>query len=108
MVAMAFFWNKNYCVELLDDMINYCGKSGHILAHNLVILLSQIDFFIVDRLWSILHITIDMPMHWLAAKAHTMKDYEWSYITMGKVLDKLKDDLETIADQTELIHTNLS
>ena len=25
--AMAIFWNKNYCVEFLDDMISYCGKS---------------------------------------------------------------------------------
>ena len=27
MYEMAIFWNKNYCVEFLDEMISYYGKS---------------------------------------------------------------------------------
>ena len=27
MAAMVIFWNRNYCVEFLDEMISYCGKS---------------------------------------------------------------------------------
>ena len=44
-----------------------------------------------------------LPMRWLAAKTHTMKDYGGGYISTGKVLGKLKDDLESIANQPELI-----
>ena len=25
--AVEIFWNRNYCVEFLDEMISYCGKS---------------------------------------------------------------------------------
>ena len=68
-----------------------------------MILLYLVEIIVVTRLWSILHITIVMPMRLLAAKTHTMKDYGWGYISMAKVLDKLKDDLESIANQPELI-----
>ena len=37
MAAMEIFWNRNLCVEFLDDMISYFGKSGNILARNLMI-----------------------------------------------------------------------
>ena len=104
MAAMAIFWNKNYCIEFLDEMISYCGKHENILARNLMILLSSVEINAVSRLWSILHIAIVMPIRWLAAKTHEMKDYGWGYISMGKVLDKLKEDLELIVGQPELIH----
>ena len=45
-----------------------------------------------------------MPMSWLTACTHKMKEYGWGYISMGEVLDKLKYDLNMIVDQPELIH----
>ncbi len=36
-----------------------------------------------------------------------MEEYAWGPITLGKVLDKLKDDLESLIDQTDLIHNEL-
>ena len=33
-----------------------------------------------------------------------MKEYGWGYISTGKVLDKLKDKINMIVDQPELIH----
>ena len=32
MPAMEIFYNRNYCVQFLDCMIRYCGKSGNILT----------------------------------------------------------------------------
>jgi hypothetical protein len=58
----------------------------------------------VAQLWSILHIAIIMPIRWLAGKVHELKEYGWGPIRLGKVLDKLKDDLESLIDQTDLIH----
>ena len=104
MSAMVIFWNRNYCVESLDDIINYCGKSENILARNLTILISSIEIIAVSRLWSILHIAIVMPMRWLSACTYKMKEYGWGYISTGKVLDKLKDDLNMIVYQPEFIH----
>jgi hypothetical protein len=37
-------------------------------------------------------------------KVHELEEYGWGPITLGKVLDKLKDNLETLIDQTNLIH----
>ena len=42
MAAMAIFWNRNCCVEFLDEMINYCGKSKSIPALNVMILISSV------------------------------------------------------------------
>ena len=75
MAEMATFWNRNYCVEFLDEMISYCGKSENILARNLMILLSSIEIITVSWLWYILHITIVMPVCWLSAFTHKMKEY---------------------------------
>ena len=67
-------------------------------------LVSSVDIIAVSRLWSIMKIAIFMPTRWLAACAHKIKDYGWGYITMGKVLEKLKYGLNMIVDQPEFIH----
>ena len=65
MAAMSIFWNRNYCVELLDETIRYCGRSENVLARNLTILISSVEIIAVSRLWSILQIAIFMLMRWL-------------------------------------------
>ena len=65
MAAMEIFWNRNYCVEFLDDMISYYGKSENILVRNLMILIYSVDIIAVSRLWYIMHIAIVMLMCWL-------------------------------------------
>ncbi len=70
-------------------------------------MLSSVETVAVARLWSILHIAIIMPIRWLAEKVHELEEYGWGPITLGKVLDKLKDDLESLIDQTNLIHNEL-
>ena len=45
-----------------------------------------------------------MPMHWLDSKTHELKANDWGYISLSQVLDKLKTNLESIVDQSELIY----
>ena len=97
---MVIFWNRNYSVEFLDDMISYFGKSDNILARNPMILFSSFDI----RIWSILNIAIAVLVCWLEACKNKMKEYGWGYISKEKVLEKLKDDLNIIEDQPEMIH----
>ena len=101
---MAIFWNRNYYVEFLDEIISYCGKSENIISRNLMILLYYVEIISVSWLWSIMHIAIVMPMLWLEACTHKMKEYGWGYIYMEKVLDNLKDKLNMIAYQPKSIH----
>ena len=77
MAAIEIFWNIKYCVQFLDGMISYCGKSENILACNLMILLSFVEIIAVSWLWSILNIAIVMPMSWLEACKNKMKYYGW-------------------------------
>ena len=74
MAAMSIFCNISYCVDFLDDMISYYGKSENILARNLIILISSIEIIAMSWLCSILNIAIVVPMRWLSACTHKMKD----------------------------------
>ena len=42
-------------------------------------------------------------MRWLVACTHKIKEYGFGYISMGEVLYNLKDNLNMIVDQPELI-----
>ena len=64
-----------------------------------MILLSYVGIIAVSRIWSILHISIFMLMRWLEECTHKIKEYGWGYISMGKLLDKIKDNLNIIVDQ---------
>ena len=104
MTATTIFWNRNYCVEFLGEIITYLGKIENILARNIMILISSFEIIPVSRLWSILHIDTVILIRWLAECTHKIKEYGWGYISMGKVLDSIKDDLNMIVYQPELIH----
>ena len=40
MASMAIYWNRNYCVTFLDQMVSCCGWRDNILAANHMILLT--------------------------------------------------------------------
>ena len=92
---MAIYWNHNYCVEFLDEMICFCDKQDNFLAQIHSILLSSIEIVAMEILWSIFHLAIIMLMRWLSVDTHIQMVHNWDYISLGKVLDKLKDDLES-------------
>ena len=85
-------------------MISYCGREDNILARSLMMTLGMLEFAAVARLWSIFYLALLNPMRWLAGKTHTLAHRNWGYISMGKVLDKLKEDLEMIIQNKELIN----
>lgn len=68
MAAMAIYWNRNYCVEFLEEMRVHCGREENILANNLWTLLISVEMISVARMWSIFHISIVMLMCWLTGK----------------------------------------
>ena len=104
MAALAMYWNRNFCVEFLEEMMVYCGKQDNILAGNLWSLLASTEIISVACLWSIFHLSIIMPTRWLLANTHMLADDNWGYISLRRMLDKLKDDLKQIIAMPELIH----
>ena len=73
MASMAIYWNRNYCVEFLDEMISFCGRDDNILAINQMYLLSCLEMAAVARLWAILYISLLSSLRWLAGKTHKLR-----------------------------------
>ena len=104
MALMEIYWNRNYCVDFLDDMISYCGREDNILACNQMMLLSSVEFAAVARLWSIFQLAVIMLMRWLDGKTHKLAHRKWGYISIGKVMYNLKKALQSIVNTPDLIH----
>ena len=77
MASLAIFWNRNYYVEFLDDVKTYSDSDNNILVNNLHTMLISSEMIALARLWAILHISIIMPMRYLAGKTHKWKEYDW-------------------------------
>jgi len=93
MADMAIYWNRNYYVEFLDEMKTYSNKDENILVNNLHAMLISSEMVPVARLWSILHISIVMPMRYLVAHTH-----KWAALNWGEsqFVFMFKFDLVTI------------
>ena len=80
MATMAMYWNYNYCVEFLDEMITYCGKEDNVLAGNLFVLLSSLEIIAMSRLgpFCILQLyfqcagLLPKPVKWLNTSGATL------------------------------------
>ena len=81
----------------------HCGREDNTLTHNLVVMLSSTEMIAVTRLWSILHIAIVALIRWLARETHKLAEWDWGHVLVSRVLDKSKDDSESIVDDPELI-----
>lgn len=103
-MSIAIYWNHKCCVTFLDKTISYCGREHNILATNQMIMLNCVGMVAVACMWAILYLLLLSPLRWLAGKTKTLCHQKWGYILMSKVLDKLKNDLETIVYLPELIH----
>ena len=97
--------NYEYYLEFLDMMLRRHTKDSqaNILQKNLFVVLSSSDMIELTRLLSILHLSIVVPFRWLAGKTHEFKEYNWSPLSMGRVLDTLDEKLNKIKSDPKLI-----
>ena len=87
--APAVYWNRQYCIEFLDEQLRLPSK-GNVLQENLFIVLSSLEMVGLSRILSILYLCIVIPVRWLSAKTHTLGKYNWGARSMGRVLDILE------------------
>jgi hypothetical protein len=90
-------------IEFLDARLRTCGADGNILQENLFIILTSLDMIAQARLCSIVHLSICLPMRWLAGNSHLLAEYDWSERSMGRAADLLEKALESIVDDATLI-----
>ena len=102
--AGALYLNRVYYIEFLDERLRTCGAEGNILQENLFIILSSLEMIAQARLCSIVHLTICMPMRWLAGNSHELAEFDWSARSNGRAIDLLERSLEAIvADPSKIL-----
>ena len=90
--AGAIFWNRPFWVEFLDERLRL--PAGNVLQENLSIVLTSVEMVVLSRIYAIVHLSICLPIRWLAANSHTLAKYSWSIQSMGRVVDILEKSLE--------------
>ena len=74
---MAILMNYTYYIEFLDQSLRKRNKNdkASILQQNLFVALTSTEMIALVRLLSILHISVCMPIRWLAGKIHDLKEH---------------------------------
>ena len=105
--SLPVYINYPYYVEFLDSALRKPRKmkneSASILQKNLFVVLTSSKMIALVRLLSILHLSICMPFRYLAGKSHEIKQYGWGAADMGRVLDTLYDNMQTLHHEPTLI-----
>ena len=103
MGAGPIYKNRNLNLEFLDERLRVCG-CNNILQQNLFIILSSVEMIAVSRLFAILHVSICMPVRWLAGNTHKLAHRNWGARSIGRVFDILYDTLNRLLGDIRLIH----
>ena len=85
--AGTIYWNHKYWIEFLDQRLRYPGNN--VLQENLFIILSSCEMLALARVCSIIHLSICIPIRWLAGNTHQLQEFDWSVRSMGKIVDIL-------------------
>ena len=104
--SMAILMNYPYYVEFLDRSLRKRNKNdkASILQLNLFVALTSSEMIALVRLLSILHVSVCMPVCWLAGKTHELKEHnQWGPMSMGRVLDTLEASMIEIAANPDKI-----
>ncbi len=105
--SLPVYMNYPYYVEFLDIALHKPRttkyESASILQKNLFVVLTSSKMIALVRLLSILHLSICMPFRYLARKMHEFKQYGWGAADMGRVLDTLYDNMQTLRSNPTLI-----
>eukprot|EP00956_Cyclotella_meneghiniana_P032426 scaffold89181_cov36-Cyclotella_meneghiniana.AAC.1 len=104
--CMAIFMNYEYYVEFLDQMLRKrdANEKASILQQNLFVILTSVEMLALSRLlMSIIHLSISMPVRFLAGKSHQFAKHGWSAADMSRVIDTLHSKLNDIHKNPSLI-----
>jgi hypothetical protein len=100
---MAIHMNHQYHVEFLDNMLHKYRRKGNkpsTLQQNLFIALTSCEMITLSCLLSIPHISVCIPLRWLAGKTHKLKDHGkdhgWGAMSMSHVIDTLFDKMNEL------------
>ena len=103
--SLAIYMNLEVDIEFLDESLQIPGKRRYnILLQNIFVFLASPEMSAQSRFLCIVYFSICIPVHWLAGKAHELKDFpvwgpreeQWCTRSMGRFLDTLHEKLGEI------------
>jgi hypothetical protein len=95
----SILMNLPLYLQFLHWHMCVCGTSGDgILATNLYMNFQSMEVVALLRVLSILHISICMPVRWLAGKTESLSHYDFCCYNMGRVLDIMETAFMEIID----------
>ena len=76
------------------------ASKDNILQENLFYILTSEEMIALTRVFSIFHFNVCMPMRWISGKMHNVgsQGYDWSVLSMGKVIYALEEAMVKIED----------
>ena len=102
--------NYPYDLEFLDWMLKKTRKNdkSSLLQRNLFFVIGYVEMIALDRLLSIIHISVCMPLRCIAGKTHRLKEYNnWGPPSMARAIEKLREKMNAISEKSELIINEL-
>ena len=103
MAAPAIYMNRWHCLTYALYLLRIPKKQDNILLRNLIVIMTSVEMIAVSRLFSIMYISIILPMRWLAGKTPELAEYNWGPVSMGRALDTLHKTMKEISDKPSLI-----
>ena len=99
--AIAVLMNIPYYLEFLIWRFR-CGGDG-ILEKNLWLVLRSVEFVALLRVLSILHLSVCMPMRWLAGNCGALEEYDFGVSDMPAALDLMDNKMADIVEDGSLL-----
>lgn len=93
--SIPMLMNIPLMLEYLDWRLS-CGGDG-ILQKNLFTTLQCVEYVAMLRVLSILHISVALPLRWLAGNVQDLEEYGFGVLDMGWTVDLMEAAFEEIA-----------
>ena len=101
MASLPIYWNRELCVEFLDERLRVPGNEG-VLQRNLFTVLTSAEMVGITRLLAIMHIAICMPLRFLMGKTHEWgEEFDWGVVELGEASDCLYDAMVHLNEKPE-------
>ena len=100
--AGATCWNRPFYVEFLRMKLK-SAENRNMLEECLCTLLTCSEMVATCRVVAICHISMCLPLRWLAGNSHQLTEYDWNIRSMGRNIDALEESLMRIEEKSKLI-----
>jgi hypothetical protein len=98
MAAPAIYMNYHVCSDYASYVLSLPKKQDNILLWCLFVVMASEEMIAQSRLFSILFISLCIPMCWLAAKTPELGQWGLGPLSNGGTIDTLREKMMDIVD----------